>query len=127
MGAREAIIREPRAMFSDTANNADMLDGQDSTDFMPYGTETLGGLGCTTDQIAKWDGAAWVCSTELADLQTTVTNLQTEHADLQADVAELKSLLTHFSRVDDEVIITGANLNIVSRKRRHGCHCKRPG
>lgn len=25
-------------------------------------TDTLGGLGCATDQIAKWNGSAWVCA-----------------------------------------------------------------
>ena len=39
-------------------------------------TDTLGGLGCSTDQIAKWNGSAWICSdTGLADVQTQLDNL----------------------------------------------------
>ncbi len=44
--------------------------------------ETLGGLSCTTDQIAKWDGAKWACAPDEAgvagdqDLQDQIDALQ---------------------------------------------------
>ncbi len=35
-------------------------------------TDTLGGLGCTTDQIAEYDGSSWVCSTHEHDASDIV-------------------------------------------------------
>ena len=46
--------------------------------------ETLGGLSCTTDQIAKWDGAKWACAPDEAGaagdqiLQDQIDALQAE-------------------------------------------------
>lgn len=37
---------------------ADIADGDDDTD---TNTDTLAGLSCSTDQLARWDGSAWEC------------------------------------------------------------------
>lgn len=52
-------------------------------------------LPATTDQVAQWNGSAWVCS-----------------GDLLARVAALEDLMQHFSRSGNEITISGANLNI---------------
>jgi hypothetical protein len=66
------------------------------------GPPGISDLGCTTNQIAKWDDAAsrWVCSDELAQLQ--------------ADIAALQALLRNVSRSGDTLIISGANLQLVN-------------
>jgi hypothetical protein len=50
----------------------------------------------------------------VAALQTENATQQGEIVELQADNAYLLDLLQHFSRVENDVYITGANLNIVS-------------
>lgn len=62
--------------------------------------DTLAGLDCNLNQVARWNGAAWVCSDQLTELQTRV--------------AALESLLTHFSREGNEITIEGANLHVVN-------------
>ncbi len=37
--------------------------------------QTLDSLSCTTDQIARYDGAAWICSDAVTDLQAQVDDL----------------------------------------------------
>jgi hypothetical protein len=37
-------------------------DGSVTCEVDSVGTDTLGSLSCTTDQYAKWNGSAWVCS-----------------------------------------------------------------
>lgn len=66
------------------------------------GAAGVGDIGCTTNQIAKWDDAQsqWICSEELATLQ--------------AEVAALKNLLVHFSRSGNEITISGANLHVIN-------------
>lgn len=66
------------------------------------GPPGIGDIGCTTDQIAKWDDAQaiWVCSDELSQLT--------------ARMNEMENLLAHFSRDGTEITITGANLHVVN-------------
>ncbi|MBR58972.1 MAG: hypothetical protein CMH54_13260, partial [Myxococcales bacterium] len=49
---------------------ADIADGDDNTD-------TLAALSCATDQVAKWDGSAWVCHTN-ADLNTQLSEAEVD-------------------------------------------------
>jgi hypothetical protein len=67
----------------------------------PPGEDTLGNLDCTIDQIAKFDGANWVCA-------------DNNVADLEGRLAALEDLLMHFSRDGDDIIIAGANLKVVN-------------
>ena len=62
---------------------------------------SLGTLSCAANQIAKFDGAAWVCATD-------------QSAALEARVAALEDLLVHLSRTDNDIYITGANLHVVN-------------
>jgi hypothetical protein len=66
------------------------------------GEPGVGIPGCSTDQIIQWDAtlANWVCSDALAQLQ--------------ADVAALQALLVNVSRVNNTLVISGANLQIVN-------------
>jgi hypothetical protein len=68
----------------------------------PAGPPGVGDLGCTAAQIIRWDEAIgqWSCSDELADLQ--------------ARIAVLENLLTHVSRTDNTLVISGANLQVVN-------------
>jgi hypothetical protein len=68
--------------------------------------DTLGGLDCSQNQIAQWNGTAWVCSNQLIEAQAQAAALETR-------VAALESLLTHFSRAGNEITIEGANLHVV--------------
>jgi hypothetical protein len=62
----------------------------------------VGDIGCTTNQIAKWDDAqsTWVCSDELATLL--------------AKIAALEAKLVHVTTVGTEITISGANLHVVN-------------
>jgi hypothetical protein len=73
------------------------------------GAPGISDLGCSTSQIIQWDAAQamWVCSDALAQLQADV-------AASQADVTALQALLTNVSRVDNTLVISGANLQIVN-------------
>ena len=62
--------------------------------------EGVGDIGCSTDQIIKWNGSDWECSNDLTDLQDRI--------------AALESLLTHFSLDGDDITISGANLHVVN-------------
>jgi hypothetical protein len=61
--------------------------------------DTLAGLSCSKDQVAQYNGSAWVCSNVVKNLLTRVVALETK--------------LAHFSRIGNEITITGANLNVV--------------
>jgi hypothetical protein len=66
------------------------------------GPPGVGDLGCSTDQIIKWDDVLeqWVCSNDLALLE--------------GRIADLEDLLRNFSRVDNTIYLTGANLQVVN-------------
>jgi hypothetical protein len=49
-----------------------------------------------------------------ATVDEKFSEMESRIANLEGQVAELQSLLSHFSRNDDDVYITGANLNIVN-------------
>ncbi|MBR58388.1 MAG: hypothetical protein CMH54_10250, partial [Myxococcales bacterium] len=51
---------------------ADIADGDDNTD-------TLAGLSCATDQVAKWNGAAWTCQNDVdTDTDTQLTEAEVD-------------------------------------------------
>jgi len=63
------------AGYATTAGDADTLNGQPGSFYLTWSNfldipadladgddDTLADLGCATDEIAKWDGAAWNCS-----------------------------------------------------------------
>lgn len=58
----------------------------------PATTVAVGDIGCTTNQIIKWDDSLgkWVCSDDLIVLQAEVAALQAEVAALQAEIMALK-------------------------------------
>jgi hypothetical protein len=68
----------------------------------PPGPAGIGDLGCTTAQVAQWDEAQsqWVCSSQLMELK--------------AEMAALQDLLQHVSRIDNTLVISGANLQVVN-------------
>lgn len=77
----------------------------------PQGPAGVGDLGCTTNQIAKWDDgqSRWVCSSllDIAALQAQVTSLE-------GKVTALQQLLQPVSRIENTLVISGANLQIVN-------------
>jgi hypothetical protein len=75
------------------------------------GEPGVGDLGCTTGQVAKWDDAAgqWICAA-----MPDTTALQAQVTTLQAEVSALKALLAGVSRVENTLVISGANLHIVN-------------
>lgn len=77
----------------------------------PQGPAGIGDLGCATDQYAKWDDTQgqWVCGS-LPD----VTALQAEITGLKSQVAALQDLLQPVSRIENTLVISGANLQIVN-------------
>lgn len=77
----------------------------------PQGPAGVGDLGCTVDQVAKWDDgqSRWVCSS-LPDIAA----LQAQVIGLQGKVTALQALLQPVSRVENTLVISGANLQIVN-------------
>jgi hypothetical protein len=69
--------------------------------------DTLAGLGCSTDQVAKWDGAAWVCADDEVTPEAGVAS-----ADLYLSTGlddSLTDLLSQSITAPDDgyVIVTG--------------------
>jgi uncharacterized protein YraI len=52
-----------------------------------------GDIGCTNNQIVKWDGmqSKWICSDDMTALQADLATLRAEVAALRAEIATLKS------------------------------------
>lgn len=128
-----------RSATAEATDDADRLDGLDSSDFWQksdsYGGD-VAGTGDDLQIVAGAVGAAEIADgsvgegklsfdpatqAELDQLAGLIASLMGDVEDLQdqVDVLEesndaLQDLLVHFSRQDDDVFITGANLHIVN-------------
>jgi len=60
-----ARISDLESLASSTASDLSGLQELAVGPPGPPGVDTLGGLSCTTDQIAKWDGTQWICANEV--------------------------------------------------------------
>ncbi len=77
--------------------------------------KTLGQLSCSTDQVAHWNGSAWVCST--ASLAETVT-AQSRQVDNTANVGSYATMvmganglpvIAHYDRTNGDVLVSACN------------------
>ena len=93
LSPRQPVTAVPYALYA--LNGSQGLKGDTGAPGVGFRTD------CATDQIAKWDGSAWVCAVD-------------QSAALEARVAALEALLVHLTRSGNDLTISGANLHIVN-------------
>ncbi len=73
------------------------------------GTDTLALLGCTTDQIAKFDGAAWICTNNIDCKEPTVTLTESVTVPNSDCVLTKKSLTPSGNKGSNSELVIGVD------------------